>query len=302
MRLQILHSLYWDLRGAYWSLYARRDPRKATISWYKKRLGREPNLDNPQTLTEKLQYLKLNDYFYNPLVTQCADKYAVRKYVEECGCSEILNELYCVYDSVEEINWAELPEQFAIKCNHGCGGNILCNDKSKLNLDEATKKLGKWLKSNYGLDHVEYSYENIPHKIICERLIKSEDGYPPRDYKIFCSYGVPKLIYTISERKENTECLDYFTPDWEWIPVRNGNLPNATTTPQRPDKLSEMLDYARKLSKPFPIVRVDLYCEFGKILFGELTFLPTGGCFKLTPPRYDGEFGIVFPLSIPKRE
>ena len=38
-----------------------------------------------------------------------------------------------------------------------------------------------------------------------------------------------------------------------------------------------MLNYAKILSEDFPLVRVDLYCEFGKIFFGELTFLATGG-------------------------
>lgn len=302
MRIQILHDIYWNLHGMFWRFYARLSPRKATVSWYKMRMKKDLNLDNPKALTEKLQYLKLNDYFYNPLVTQCADKYKVREYVEKCGCKEILNELYCVYDSIEDINLEKLPQQFVLKCNHGCGGNILCYDKEKIDIREAKKKLQKWLKSSYGLDHVEFSYENIPPKIVCEKLIQSEDGYPPRDYKIFCSYGEPKLIYTISERKENTECLDYFTPDWEWIPVRNGILPNASCKPRKPEKLAEMLDYARKLSKNFPIIRVDLYCEFGKILFGELTFLPTGGCFKLTPSEYDYSFGEMFPLINRKSE
>ena len=297
MRLQILRDLYWKLKGLYWSFYAKHNPRQATISWYKRRMNKEPNLDKPKTLTEKLQYLKLNDYFYNPIVTQCADKYAVREYVKKCGCSEILNELYYVFNSVDEINWSVLPKQFVLKCNHGCGGNILCYDKSTLNINKAKKDLHKWLHNKYGLDHVEFSYENIPPKIVCEKLIKSEDGFPPRDYKIFCSYGEPKLIYTISERREHTECLDYFTPDWEWIPVKNGVLPNAKIRPGKPEKLKEMLEYASKLSKDFPIVRVDLYCEFGQILFGELTFLATGGCFKLTPSEYDDIFGRFFPLD-----
>ena len=38
----------------------------------------------------------------------------------------------------------------------------------------------------------------------------------------------------------------------------------------------EMLDIARKLSAPFPFVRVDLYDIGGKPVFGELTFVPGG--------------------------
>ena len=56
------------------------------------------NLKNPQTLDEKIQWLKFNTYYKNPLVIQCADKYAVRDYVKQCGCDEILNELYFSWD------------------------------------------------------------------------------------------------------------------------------------------------------------------------------------------------------------
>lgn len=185
-----------------------------------------------------------------------------------------------------------------LKCNHGCGGNIICRDKSKLDTREAARKLDNWMYQEYGLEHVEYSYEGIPRKIICEKVIETEDGQLPRDYKIFCSYGEPKLIYVISDRKEDTENLDYFTPEWEWIPVRNGVLTNAGPSIQKPGNLQDLLNYASKLSKDFPIVRVDLYSEFGKVIFGELTFLPTGGCFKLDPPEYDRKFGELFPIDV----
>ena len=296
---KMLRKIWWDknLRGFVWRNYSRVFPVAATKTWYKMVMGCEVNLSNPKKLSEKLQYLKVNDYYHNSLVRQCADKYAVREYVKSKGCSEILNTLYAVYESTAEINWEEVPESFVLKCNHGCGGNIICRDKSKLNKEDAVSKLNKWMKQEYGLEHVEFSYEGIPRKIICEKIIDTEDGQLPRDYKIFCSYGVPKLIYVISDRKDTTENLDYFTPEWEWIPVRNGKLTNAGPDVKKPDNLQTLLEYASKLSKDFPIVRVDLYNEFGKVIFGELTFLPTGGCFKLDPPEYDRKFGDMFPIK-----
>ena len=105
MNLQFFHNLYWMLYKKYWITFAKVNPRVATIKWYEKRMGRKPDLENPQTLTEKLQYLKINDYYENPTVRQCADKYAVREYVKSKGCGEILNELYSVYDSAAQINW-----------------------------------------------------------------------------------------------------------------------------------------------------------------------------------------------------
>ena len=48
---------------------------------YHIKTGRRLDLKNPQRYTEKLQWYKL--YYRDPLMAQCADKYEVRKYVEE---------------------------------------------------------------------------------------------------------------------------------------------------------------------------------------------------------------------------
>ena len=96
---------------------------------YYRAFRRKLDLQHPQTLNEKLMWLKLNEYEKDPLVVQCADKYRVRDYVKAMGCGEILNELYGVYERPEDIPWDKLPQRFVLKCNHGCGYNILCRDR-----------------------------------------------------------------------------------------------------------------------------------------------------------------------------
>ena len=117
---------------------------------------------------------KFNTYYKNPLVTQCADKYAVREYVEKCGCGEILNELYGVYDKVDDIPWDTLPNQFVIKWNFGCGQNLIVLDKTKLDIEDAKKKLNEWykLRDTFYLTYSEMQYKGIPPKLICEKLIR----------------------------------------------------------------------------------------------------------------------------------
>lgn len=110
-----MHDLYWKVYKAYWKNFAKIAPKQATLAWYKKQMGMLPNLENPQKLTEKLQYLKLNDYFMNPTVRQCADKYEVREYVKSCGCEEILNDLYAVYDDVSEIDWGGATRSICVE-------------------------------------------------------------------------------------------------------------------------------------------------------------------------------------------
>ena len=46
---------------------------------YQKEFGEKPNLDQPLTFTEKINWLKL--YCHDDLLTACADKYKVREFV-----------------------------------------------------------------------------------------------------------------------------------------------------------------------------------------------------------------------------
>ncbi len=56
-----------------------------------------------------------------------------------------------------------------------------------------------------------------------------------------------------------------------------------------------MIEYARVLSKDLPLVRVDLYNEGSRILFGELTFTHFGCLNAFDPEEYDLVFGQCFP-------
>ena len=293
--IMLLKNCYIKFYRFCWKVFAVISPVNATKRRFKLTLGRYPDLKNPKTLNEKMQFLKLYKYRNDPLVTKCTDKYLVREYVKQCGCEEILNDLYGVYDNANQIPWDELPQSFVLKCNHGSGGNIICRNKDDLDKNIAIRQLNSWLKEDFGLNHVEFSYEGIKRKIICEKLIETPNNLPPNDYKIFCSYGTPKLLFVACDRYEGNTKFDYYTPEWEWIPVKNGH-PNAGPI-DKPNKLDEMLSYASKLSAQFPIVRVDLYCENNAIIFGELTFLHFGGVTPFDPYDYDLKFGDMFPLK-----
>lgn len=240
------------------------------------------HLKDPKTLDEKIQYLKFHDYYNNPLVTQCADKYAVREYVEQCGCGEILNELYGVYDHVDEIPWETLPNQFVIKWNFGCGQNLICFDKSKLDIEDTKRKLNEWYKihDTFYLTYSEMQYKGIPPKLICEKLIETEDGNLPIDYKFYCFDGKAECVLVCCDRDETGHSAKYYFFDRNWNLKRYNKAgkeaPENFTLP-KPQKIEQLFDYAEKLTKPFPFVRADFYLENSKATFGELTFTPCGG-------------------------
>ena len=272
-------------------------PGFATKLLFKKYLGYSLNLNDPKTMNEKMQWLKLNSYRDNPLITKCVDKYAVRSYVAEKGCAETLVELLGVWDSPEEIVWDKLPDQFVLKCNHGSGSVIICKDKAALDKEDAVKRLSEWLKEDFGLHRAELAYKQVDKKVICERLIQTEDGLAPKDYKIFCSYGEPKYILLASGRDGDNVCFDHYDLAWNHYPAKRKNYPMSPVKIAMPDNFQHMLDIASMLSKEFPIVRVDLYNEKGKVFFGELTFLASAGLRGYDPPEYDKIFGEMFDIS-----
>ena len=167
---------------------------------------------------------------------------------------------------------------------------------SKLDIEEAKQTLNRWLSEDYGKENVELIYKGIPRKIICEKFIETADGAEPMDIKVFCSYGEPKFIYTMLGDGDN-EIQDYYLASWEHLPVRCLPRPNSEEPIERPENLDAILDYARKLAADFPIVRVDFYNENNIILFGELTFLTTGGHTPYDPESYDTYFGSLFPIE-----
>ena len=59
----------------------------------------------------------------------------------------------------------------------------------------------------------------------------------------------------------------------------------------RPKHLSEMLEIARILSKPFPFVRVDFFENTQKVHLAELTFVAWGGMRPYEPESFDLEMG-----------
>lgn len=276
------------------TMISRISPTAASKIRYRYYMHKKLNLKKPQTLNEKMMYLKLNKYWNRQFVADCADKYAVRKTIMECGCPELLIDLYGVWDRVEDIDWDSLPNKFVIKCNHGCGYNILCTDKSKFDIEHAKKLLRKWMKESYGFVTVEQGiYGKIKKKIIAEKFIETVDEKPLCDYKFFCSYGEVKFLYVVSDRENGETKLDYYEPDWKWIPVTS-QYPNKGAI-EKPLKLEEMKQYASILSKDFPLVRVDLYNEGEDIFFGELTFTPTGCLATYSPEKYATIFGKYFP-------
>lgn len=245
--------------------------------YFRLKMKRKLNLNNPQTLNEKLQWLKFN--YRKPLFTFVSDKYAVRKYVTEKVGKKYLIPLLGKYDNFTQINFDSLPEKFIIKCNHDSGGYYVCKDKEKLDIKNARKKIEKHIKRNFYYVGREWQYKNIKPCILIEKLMLDEGNELPEDYKITCFNGKIDNIMVCKDRfsKEGVKFY-FFDKDWNFLRYNYGDekLPKNFSL-KKPQKLEEMVRVAEKLAEDFIYARIDLYNIKGEIYFGEITLSPNSG-------------------------
>lgn len=248
--------------------------------------GKRIDIKNPKTFNEHIIAKKLEDKKYG--YSKYTDKFAVREYVKECIGDEILNEVYGVYDSFDDIDLEMLPDSFALKATHASGFNIIVPDKSKLDVDNAKKKFDNWLKINFYYKDREKNYKNIKPRILCDRYIKF--GETLVEYKLYCFNGKVKLICQNVDKGER-RYTNVFDENFQPIPVRFGydHIEHPIT-----NEKERLVEIAEKLASPFDFVRVDLYENDGKILFSELTFHSGGGLVPFEPKEYDAKFGEFF--------
>ena len=263
---------------------------------YRIKCGRPLNLKNPKRYTEKIQWYKL--FYRDPVMQQCADKYQVRKYVEDHGLGHILNELYDVFETPEDIRLDHLPEQFVLKLSNGSGTNLLCRDKSELNLPEVQQKFRDYLVQSGSSAGREWVYKSDKKVIVAEKLLEDplRPGQDLRDYKILCFNGQPEYIICVDGRYTDHYCHVVYDPQWNKQDVVIGQSSNSADY-QKPETLEEMLEIARTLSRDFPAVRIDLYDIGGKILFGEMTYFPWSGYMHFQPDEFDFVLGEKFVLK-----
>ena len=262
---------------------------------YRIKCGRTLNLKDPKRYTEKIQWYKL--FYRDPVMQQCADKYQVRQYVETKGLGHTLNELYDVFETPEEIRLDHLPDQFVLKLSNGSGTNLLCRNKSELNLPQVQQKFRDFLVQSGSSAGREWVYKSDKKVIIAEKLLEdpSRPGQDLRDYKILCFNGQPEYIICVDGRYTDHYCHVVYDQQWNKQDVIIGQSSNAANY-QKPDTLEEMLEIAQTLSNGFPAVRIDLYDIGGKIIFGEMTYFPWSGYMHFQPDEFDFVLGKKFTL------
>jgi hypothetical protein len=242
-------------------------------------LRRWPNLRRPQTLNEKLLWLKT--FYDHPLLGECSDKVTVRDYLARTVGADVATPLIGIYDSCDAIPFDTLPAEYVIKASHGSGWNLFVTADQPRSRDGICRIVNGWLQDDYSRYARERHYRGLTPRIVVEPLLRSEHGRPPDDIKIDCMNGEPRMIMLHIDRFADYRQI-LLTPDWQPMPIR-WRYPWPDQLPPAPPHLTAILQLARTLAAPFPYVRIDGYLLNDSFHVGELTFMPDRGVRMLKP-------------------
>lgn len=274
---------------------------------FRKNFGRWPNLRNPQTFNEKLNWLKLHDR--NPLYTRMVDKYEAKNYVASIIGDEYIIPTYGVWNRGEDIDFDSLPDKFVLKATHDSGRVIIYRDKSKLDKSKAVREMNESLKRNFFAVTREWPYKNVKPRIIAEKLLETPSneelagkGYSHSDnnvydYKFFCFNGRVKFMKVDFDRQTN-HGANYYDRDFNLLEIEEAvDCPrNPEKGIERPKNFELMIELAEKIANGHKFLRVDFYEVNGNVYFGETTFYPASGMGKLGPDNADLEIGKLLKL------
>ncbi|MEI6406586.1 MAG: ATP-grasp fold amidoligase family protein [Actinomycetes bacterium] len=271
-----------------------------------------------KTYSEKV--IRKLAYDRNPLLVTFADKILARDYVAEKIGPQYLTKMYSSGSNPVGIMWAELPNEYVIKVNHGSGGiiavreaadpNLLLpeslpeNDWSRFQIHptsmdpvRATRILRQWLTQDYcwrPYNGPEWAYQHVKPQYLVEEYIQDGTGNFPIDVKLFVMQGKVRIIRLRSADLEETRSVTDMDRDWNRYDVTSWDSKpflNMMPTPEKPKNLDELIYIAQTLGSEIDAVRVDLYNVDGRVYFGELTNYPNAGNLKWEPDEFNYRVG-----------
>jgi len=249
--------------------------------------GYWPNIWRPTTFNEHLLSLKLNR-LDSETRRSITDKYRAKLHIaSELGDAYIPRTL-SVLSSHEDVDNYCFPERCVVKPTHASGLVLFKRQASdRLPLNE----IKSWLDIDYYRQTRERNYLGLEPRIIVEEYIDFEGNKAPDDYKIFCFFGIPKLILVDTNRFSD-HGRAFYTADWERLPFPQGRYSPAPAQ-KPPPNLRSMLRIAKRLAKVVDPIRIDMYTDGSSILVGEMTNCH-GNAHMTIAPTADRALGQLF--------
>lgn len=237
-----------------------------------------PDLENPQTFNEKV--LRRVAYEKNPIFSELADKYQVRKFISEKIGENVLIPL--ILDTKDPTDLLKIKDWSGtvIKPNHAAGLiEIFDENPSDNEKQKVIQKAREWLKVDYSKLSDEWHYSLIEPRILMEEKITKKNEIP-RDYKFHCfrqKDGSINYVMQLVDGRFGIESRAYYLNSLDNCIWHHGDG-NHYLTEEEKNKLNSVFDFHNLImADDFSYLRIDWYLVNGKIYFGELTFTPGGG-------------------------
>lgn len=267
-----------------------------------------------RTLNDKIRYRMAFDR--RPILTQMADKFAVREMVRQRVGESPIPRVHSHHQDESSLRnlLSSVPDRCVMKASHACGATIIVDDRAPsgarippldrsqswpslfvrirredIDTETVLQYFNRWLSTNYwSRGIVEWAYRGAVPRIIVEELL-DDNGALPRDFKFWCFDGEIGFIQVDIDRGGDHR-RQLLTPDW--VPLEAAiKHPPPDSPPASPDNLDELIRTAEALADGIDFVRVDLYSIAGEVRFGELTNYPGGGTERMTNGGLLAELG-----------
>lgn len=171
-----------------------------------------PDLENPRTFNEKLQWLKFHDR--KDIYTTMVDKYEAKKYVGHVIGEKYVIPTLGVWDHFDDIDFSKLPMSFVLKCTHDSGSVVLVRDKNHWDKDAAKKLLERGLSRNYYWAGRKWPYKNVKPRILAEEMVDMNAV----DYKWICLKGEPEVLCMCMDRQKGDLTFNYYDMNFNLLP------------------------------------------------------------------------------------
>lgn len=281
-------------------------PKRLAIALeFRARVGYRPNLSNPQTFNEKLQYRKL--HWRNSLFAPCSDKVLMRDYVAHKIGDEFL--IPMVYEGHRldgktlEVLLQSQP-RLVLKVSNDQGSVVKVNRNSpqqEKNNALAFIRSRQRTSGRFGTLRNERWYSKNAAKIIVE-VDLAENDTAIEDYKIHCFPNrdgtVQQVLAVDFGRGGETRSRTFYDKDGQVLSVSSAAFVNhRLPCPLAKEVADKLFKLAAVLAQPFSYVRVDFFYVHQRIYVGELTFAPGSGFTRFSPYEADLKLGQLWQLD-----
>ena len=274
---------------------------------YEARWSNWPQSESPG-FNQKFWQRRLTDR--RPILKTYCDKAATLEHVRQLLPAQVLPERLTTADSMAQLSFSELPDEYVVKVTHASGGSVVVWDgpespgyshevwvrrayhRGDVPFEVVRAELGRCLEHDFGWDLLEWGYLDVPRTVAVDRLYRGADGGLPDDLSIYVFHGRAEVIRQASDRQRSTErWAGMFDRDWKTLPIRHGRATPAEFP--RPEELDFAIELAEELCTDDETMRVDFLLTADGLRFGEITPYTMSGNVETdtdTADQYLGSF------------